>query len=103
MKKLNKKVIPEFSTCTKCKVEKPASEFYFRKTRGTLHSHCKECLNKGTVERVRKVKEKAVEYKGGKCEKCGLIDHQSVYDFHHIDPSKKDFQIGLKKLESLTI
>jgi len=29
---------------------------------------------------------------GGKCGLCDLVDHDVVYDFHHRDPSKKDFQ-----------
>jgi len=44
--------------------------------------------------RVRKqiLKVKAIEYKGGKCEICRGVFHPSSYDFHHIDPSKKDYQ-----------
>jgi len=41
----------------------------------------------------REFKRKCVVYKGGKCMKCGLIDHPSVYDFHHRDPKMKDFGI----------
>ena len=36
-------------------------------------------------------KEKAIEYKGGKCEKCGYDKCNSALEFHHLDPTKKDF------------
>lgn len=43
----------------------------------------------------QKKKQTLVEYKGGKCERCGLKTHiMDLYDFHHIDPSKKEFGLG---------
>lgn len=36
-------------------------------------------------------KERAVEYKGGKCEKCGYDKCISALEFHHLDPTQKDF------------
>lgn len=36
-------------------------------------------------------KQKLVEGFGGRCAICGLQDHPSVYDFHHRDPTVKDF------------
>lgn len=55
---------------------------------------CKQCRIAYGLERRRQIKIKAVEYKGGKCLDCGLIDEVCVYDFHHTDPTKKDFAIG---------
>lgn len=40
------------------------------------------------------MKEKAVEYKGGKCEKCGYDKCIWVFDFHHLDSKEKDFGIS---------
>lgn len=31
---------------------------------------------------------------GGKCQRCGWTGHQAGYDFHHINPSEKEFAIG---------
>lgn len=31
---------------------------------------------------------------GGKCERCGYDTYLGALDFHHIDPTKKDFTIG---------
>lgn len=44
-----------------------------------------------------RTKIKLIEYKGGKCEKCGYCKPiPSAYDFHHNDPEKKDFGISGK-------
>ena len=42
----------------------------------------------------KRLKEKLVEYKGGKCEICGYDKCISALDFHHLDPNKKDFTIS---------
>lgn len=33
--------------------------------------------------------DRLIEYKGGKCHRCGISFHRSVYDFHHISPESK--------------
>jgi hypothetical protein len=44
-----------------------------------------------------RTKKKLIEYKGGKCQSCGYDkDCPSAYDFHHRDPTKKDFTISKK-------
>jgi hypothetical protein len=35
-----------------------------------------------------------LDYKGNKCEKCGYNKCQSGLTFHHLDPSKKDFNFS---------
>jgi hypothetical protein len=44
----------------------------------------------------RQTKQKAVEYKGGKCEKCGYDKSLAALVFHHRDPKEKDFRISEK-------
>ncbi len=44
-----------------------------------------------------KRKLKYIEYKGGKCENCGYDKCPAVLEFHHLDPSKKDFSITSHK------
>lgn len=51
---------------------------------------CKTCHNKNTIERGQKNKQTYIDYKGGKCEKCGYSACQEALDFHHIDSNKKD-------------
>lgn len=44
-----------------------------------------------------KVKQKLVEYKGGKCSRCGYSKPiWGAYDFHHRDPDQKDFGLSGK-------
>lgn len=45
-------------------------------------------------KRRRKVKEMAVEHKGGRCVKCGYANCIAALEFHHVDPSQKDFNLG---------
>ena len=42
----------------------------------------------------QKIKEKAIEYKGGCCEKCGYNKCKWAFDFHHLDSTKKDFSLS---------
>ena len=42
----------------------------------------------------KRTKEKAVEYKGGKCKICNYDRCASALEFHHLEPSKKDFTLS---------
>lgn len=54
-----------------------------------------KCSSKFSVQKRRKVlKYKAFEYKGGKCERCGIVTIPEIYDFHHLNPSEKDFSVS---------
>lgn len=55
---------------------------------------CKKCAVESVQKRRNKLKEKAVEYKGGKCEKCGYDKCLAALEFHHLDPNEKDFGVG---------
>ena len=57
-------------------------------------NHCSKCNIEAVSKRRRKVKELAVEYKGGSCNVCGYNKSIAALEFHHLDPSKKDFSIG---------
>lgn len=35
-----------------------------------------------------------IEYKGGKCEKCGYDKCIEALEFHHLDPKQKDFNVS---------
>jgi len=49
------------------------------------------------LEWRKRAKRKLIEYKGGRCEICGYNnDCPAAYDFHHRDPTKKEFGIGQK-------
>ena len=54
-----------------------------------------KCKSKAGVDRFRKnLKTKAIEYKGGRCERCGYDKSPRSLVFHHRDPAEKDFAIG---------
>lgn len=42
----------------------------------------------------RRLKEKAIIYKGGKCIVCSYNRCNAALDFHHVDPNEKDFAIA---------
>lgn len=77
--------------CPRCKQDCEIDNFYSR--RGKKHSsvYCKKCTKEQSVERIRDLKEKMVEYKGGKCSRCGYKKYMGALEFHHINPSEKDF------------
>lgn len=55
-----------------------------------------KCKNKYYVTQNRRnTKLKALDYKGGSCQRCGYNRCKEALDFHHLDPSVKEF--GLSK------
>ena len=49
----------------------------------------------GAVVKWRqRTKLRAIEYKGGKCQRCGYDRCINAMDFHHVDPSQKEIRIG---------
>ena len=67
---------------------------------------CIACSNDWHKNRARERKIMAVEYKGGKCARCGGVFEPCVYDFHHVDPSTKEYkpsQLFSGKWEKLTV
>jgi hypothetical protein len=58
----------------------------------------KDMVNKQSRTIRRDLKDRAIEYLGGKCVDCSGVYHQAAYDFHHKDPSLKDYQISGKRV-----
>lgn len=67
-------------------------------SKSTISFHCSAGQKEKNVHRTnilrRKYKAELVALKGGKCEKCGYDRYMGALEFHHLDPSKKDFSIG---------
>ena len=63
---------------------------------GVTRKFCsRNCTSKASVTRKRqKLKLQALEYKGGKCVKCGYDNSVNALQFHHLDPKQKDFGIA---------
>ena len=98
------KIIDDKKFCKICKKEKHIDEFYKNKKREKvgINTYCKKCSNLYHQNRVKDVKIKMINYKGGKCEDCNLKlenSHYSVYDFHHLDPLEKDSNFGKIKYQ----
>lgn len=58
------------------------------------HWRCVKCRNERVSEHRRKIKERAVEYKGGACQECGYSACHAALEFHHLDPAEKDFHLA---------
>ena len=86
----------DVTVCTICKQTKERSAFYVKKG-GSPYSHCKDCIAANVLKRTREYKLKCLEYKGGKCERCGYDKHPSALQFHHLDPQVKEFGISARK------
>jgi len=79
--------------CPKCNNLKPLSEYYKRTNRDDYNGYCKKCSNDYHTERIKNVKIKMVQYKGGKCNDCNIElndNNYCIFDFHHLIPSEKD-------------
>jgi DNA replicative helicase MCM subunit Mcm2 (Cdc46/Mcm family) len=63
---------------------------------GRGYYRCVKCRSYQVQKRRDNLKKMAVEYKGGKCEKCGYNKCLSALDFHHLEPEHKDFGISYK-------
>ena len=61
---------------------------------GRGYYRCTKCRSERVAQRRRKVKALLVEYKGGQCEKCGYNKCLAALEFHHLDPTQKDFGIS---------
>ena len=75
--------------CYKCKIYKLNDDFsaYNLKNYGC----CTECSSENDIQRNRLLKLKAIDYLGGKCNRCSFLGHYSSYDFHHVNHKEKEF------------
>jgi transposase len=65
---------------------------FVREGRG--YYRCKRCRLERVSQRRRLIKRKLVEEAGGKCLICGYDRCQQVLQFHHLDPTTKEFHLG---------
>ena len=96
--------------CSKCKISKDISNFGINKGNKTgLSVWCKGCIRERSrkhyienkqsyLDNYKKINKQKREWynelkQDKKCEKCGFT-HLAVLDFHHLDPSQKEFNIA---------
>lgn len=60
------------------------------------HIDRREYLIKAVQKRRKRIREMAIEYKGGKCSICGYDQCKEALEFHHLESSDKDFGISSK-------
>jgi hypothetical protein len=61
---------------------------------GRGYYRCTKCRMDAVSRKRKKLKKDLVEYKGGKCEKCGYNKCVAAMDFHHKDPKEKNFGLS---------
>ena len=56
-------------------------------------------------QKLRGLKRKyeAVQFRGGKCERCGYNENLAALDFHHRDPQTKNFQIDMRSFSNTNL
>lgn len=62
---------------------------------------CRKCATAAVTKRRRKLKQELVAHFGGACVVCGYNKCISALQFHHKDPSEKDFGIAIYGSRSL--
>lgn len=55
---------------------------------------CAACLQANVQRRREKLKTLSIEYLGGCCQHCGYNKFAGALEFHHKDPTQKDFGIS---------
>ena len=83
--------------CIRCLEYKELSQFALRGKVKHYRSCCQLCESQRTLEYGRLLKQKAVNYLGGKCKKCGYNKSLRALTFHHRDPSQKEFSLAKRK------
>ena len=85
--------------CKRCGDNDPDN---FYKTNGAK-TKCKKCHTMEVHHSKRMIKMRGVEKLGGKCFCCGYDKSAWALEFHHKDPSIKDFHWGDKRTSWSTL
>jgi len=79
--------------CKHCNEDLPIDDFYIVKNR--TWPYCKKCESMRKKQQLVNFKRACLGYKNEFCCKlCGYDKCISSLDFHHLDPTKKDFNIS---------
>lgn len=86
--------------CSKCKCDKSIDDFYSKGSSGKTQTFCKVCFNAYCIERWRKRKFEVIAHFQDKCNDCKNTFHYSIYEFHHLVPSEKEYSWNKLRLFS---
>lgn len=64
---------------------------------------CRDCATRKEAKKRTGLKDWAIGYKGGECQVCGYSLCSKALDFHHKDPSSKEFNITQFRKKDLEI
>lgn len=64
---------------------------------------CPKCDNDYQKKYSKKIKQQCIEYKGGCCSRCGYNKCSTALEFHHLDPSQKEFGITSRNVKWETL
>lgn len=77
--------------CRECKTT--GEENFYKSSK----YYCKVCWNQKTYQAGKdKVQALKLEY-GGKCTKCEYDKCLDALEFHHLDPTQKEFNLGARR------
>lgn len=74
--------------------EKDPEKFYQK-----MKTTCNKCHGLQIEKKRVQKRIDGIEYKGGKCERCGYNKYRGALEFHHKDPTQKD-PLGLRAYNS---
>jgi hypothetical protein len=77
--------------CKDCGLVGGKDKFY-----GYKHQ-CKTCWNKRTYQAARDKLNTLISERGGKCECCGYDKYVGALQWHHLDPTQKEFSISARR------
>lgn len=95
-------IVPETKICFCCREEKPNSDFSKDGSRlDFLRPYCRKCDVKKTFDRHKEKREFLMNFKESSgCKHCGITDPRCL-EFHHLDPSQKEFHVTTKLYKSI--
>ena len=73
---------------------------YYQKEKGRYREYTKWYNKTVRKPKLLKLKQEAVDYKGGKCSACGGEFPNVCYDFHHLDRSTKYKEVSCMMTEA---
>lgn len=89
--------VTENPFCNTCGILKTKENTY-SPADGKWAPTCRECRQEIGRRSQEGLKQGCVDYKGGCCQVCGYNKCLAALDFHHLDPTEKDFTVARKKL-----
>lgn len=77
--------------CRTCGVE--GSEHFYKNAK----YQCKACWNARTAKTGKDKLKQLRDERGGRCERCGYDRCDAALQWHHLDPTQKEFSIGKRR------